>query len=128
MIRIPVVYLRVGARPAVGFDFHIPLLPRPAVAVRTETRFMTPIAVLGVIRRLYGVDRDKIRPVRPGHVLGSPRQAPCQIGFDSPAFVTIDTEGLLMAIGAIVARLLGQQSMLLHKKGAVIAQGAFRLL
>jgi hypothetical protein len=35
--------------------------------------------------------------------------------------VAIDTKGLFMAIRAIVTRLLGQQSMLLHKKGAVIA-------
>jgi hypothetical protein len=38
--------------------------------------------------------------------------------------VTIDAEGLFMTIRAIIARSLGQQSMLLHKKGAVIAHHA----
>jgi hypothetical protein len=34
--------------------------------------------------------------------------------------VAIDTKGLLMAIRTIAARLLGQQSVLLHKERAVI--------
>jgi hypothetical protein len=34
--------------------------------------------------------------------------------------MTIQTEGLLMAIGAVVPRPLGKQAVLLHEKGAVI--------
>ena len=71
MIRIPVIYLRAGARLAVGFDFHVALFPRLGVAVRTEFRLVAAIAVLGIIRRLYGMDGDKIGPMRPGHVLPS---------------------------------------------------------
>ncbi len=58
--------------------------------------------------------------------MGSPcsRQALPQIGFDVPAFVAVETERLLMAIGAIASRLLRQQSVFLDEKGAVIARYA----
>ena len=68
MIRIPVVDLR-RARLPVRFDVHASLLPDPAMAVRTETRLVAAIAVLGVIRRLDGMCGDKIGPMRFGHVL-----------------------------------------------------------
>jgi len=71
MIRIPVIYLRAGARLAVGFDFHVALVPLLGMAVRTEFRLMAAIAVLGIIRRLDGMDGDKIGPMRPGHILPS---------------------------------------------------------
>jgi hypothetical protein len=71
MIRIPVIYLRIGARLAVGFDFHVALCSVLSVAVRTEFRLMAAIAALGVIRCLDGMDGDKIGPMRPGHVLPS---------------------------------------------------------
>jgi len=121
MIRIPAVDLRAGPRRTVGFDPHAPLLPRLAVAVRTEIRLVAAAAGLGVVRRLYRMDRNEIRPVRPGHGLPSAGQAPGQIGIDVTPLVAVGTEGLLMAIRAIAAPLLGQQSMLFHKKGAVVA-------
>jgi hypothetical protein len=71
MIRIPVIYLRIGARLAVGFDFHVALCSVLRMAVRTEFRLMAAIAALGVIRCLDGMDGDKIGPMRPGHVLPS---------------------------------------------------------
>jgi hypothetical protein len=105
----------------VGFDFHIALCSVLSVAVRTEFRLMATIAALRVIRRLDGMDGDKIGSMRPGHVLPSRRRAPRQIRFDAPALVAIDTKGLLMTIRTIAARLLGQQSVLRHEKRAVIA-------
>jgi hypothetical protein len=71
MIGIPVIYLRAGACLAVGFDLHVALVLLLGMAVRTEFRLMAAIAALRVIRRFDGMDGDKIRPVRPGHVLPS---------------------------------------------------------
>jgi hypothetical protein len=104
-----------------GFDAHAPLLSDLAVAVRTETRLVAAIAVLGVVRGLDGMDGNKIGPMRLGHVLASPRRTPLQIGRDPPALVTVDTERLIMAVGAVIARLLRQQSVLLDEEGAMIA-------
>jgi hypothetical protein len=119
VIRIPIVDLRV-TRLAVRFDIHAALL-RFTVAVRAESRLVAAIAVLGIVRRLDGMDRDEIGPVRPGHKFPSPRKTPGQIRFDHPTLMAVQTEGLLMAIVAIVARLLGQQAVLLDEKGAVVA-------
>ena len=124
MIRIPVIDLRAGACLAVGFDFHVALVPLFGMAVRTEFRLMAAIAVLWVVRRLDGMDGDKIGPMRPGHILPSRRRTPRQIRFDAPALVAIDTKGLLMAIRTIIASLLGQQSVLRHEKRTVIAHDA----
>ncbi|MEK6535258.1 MAG: hypothetical protein AABZ40_06325 [Thermodesulfobacteriota bacterium] len=120
MIRIPVKDLR-GDGLAMGFDAHAPFRPCLAVAVRAEIRLVAAIAILGIVRRLDRMDGNKIGPVRLGHVLPSPRRTPLQIGFDAPALVTVDTEGLLMAIGAVVPRPLGKQLVLLHKESPVIA-------
>jgi hypothetical protein len=70
------------------------------------------------------MDGNKIGPMRLGHELPFPRRTPLQIGFDATAFVAVDTEGLLMAVRAIVPRLLGQQPVLLHKESAVIGHHA----
>jgi len=105
-------------------DVHAPLLSDLAVAVRTKTRLVATIAVLGVIRGLDGMDGDKVGPVRLGHVLPSSRRTPLQIGRDPPALMTVDTERLLMAVGAVIARLLRQQSVLLDEEGAMIAHHA----
>jgi hypothetical protein len=123
MIRIPVIDLRV-ARLAMGLDVHAPLLSDLAVAVRTETRLVAAIAVLRVVRGLDGMDRDKIGAMRLWHVLPSSRRTPLQIGRDPAALVTVDTEGLLMAVGAVIARLLRQQSVLLDEEGTMIAHHA----
>jgi hypothetical protein len=120
MIRIPVKDLRGTGLP-MGLDAHAPFIPRLAVAVRAEFRLVAAIAVLGVIRRLYGMDGDKIGAMRLGHELPSPRRTSLQIRFNAAAFVAVDTEGLLMAIRAIVPCLLGQQPVLLYKESAVIA-------
>jgi len=67
---------------------------------------------------------DEVGPVRLWFVLPSSRRAPLQIGRDPAPLVTIDAEGLLMAIRAVASRLLGKQPVLLHKKGPVIAHHA----
>ena len=82
------------------------------------------LAALRIILRLYRVDGDKIGPMRRGHGLPCSRQALPQIGLDIPALVAVETERLLMAIGAIVSRLLRQQSVFLDEKGAMIARYA----
>ena len=92
----------------VRFDLHAALVPYLAVAVRAETRLVAAITALWIILRLYRVDGDKTGPVRRGHGFPCSRQALPQIGLDIPAFVAVKTERLLMAIGAIVSRLLGQ--------------------
>jgi len=66
------------------------------------------IAILGIARSLHGMGRDKIGPMRLGHVLPASRRTSLQIGGDAAAFVTIQAEGLLMAVGAIVPRPLRQ--------------------
>jgi hypothetical protein len=123
MIRIPVVDLRGTGLP-MGFDVHAAFIPYLRVAVLTETRLVAAIAVPGVVRRLDRMDGNKIGAVRLGHELPSARRTPLQIGFDSPAFVAVDTEGLLMTIRAIIPCLLGQQPVLRDKKVAVIAHHA----
>jgi hypothetical protein len=120
MIRIPVIDLR-GACLPMRFDAHAPLRPRLAVAVRAETRLVAAVAVLWVVRRLDRMGRNKIGPVSLGHVLPSPRGTPLQIGRDPSALVTVYAEGLLMAVGAIISRLLRQQPVLFHEKGTMIA-------
>src|SRR3989304_2408120 len=79
--RIQFVKLRASCL-AMGAYVHVPLLPRPAVAVGAETRLVAAIAVLGVVRRLYGMDGDKVGPMRLRHVLAPPRAAFLQIGLD----------------------------------------------
>jgi hypothetical protein len=106
------------------FDAHAPLRPDLAVAVLAKIRLVAAIAILRVVRRLDRMDRNKIGPVRLGHVLPSSREAPPQIGLDAPAFVAVQAEGLLMAVRAVVPRLLRQQPVLLHEKGPVIAHHA----
>ena len=54
MIESPVIYLR-SAGWAVRFNTQPALVNRLVVAVRAEFRLMAAIAVLGVIRCLYGV-------------------------------------------------------------------------
>lgn len=120
MIRVPVKDLR-GTRLPMGFDAHAALIPCPAVAVRAEIRLVAAIAILRIVRRLDRMDGDKIGAMRLRHELPSSRRAPLQIGLDTPAFVAVDAERLLMAIRAVVPRLLGQQLVLLHKKSAVVA-------
>jgi hypothetical protein len=66
------------------------------------------------------MEGNKIGPMRPGHVFPLAGWTPRQIRLDAPALVAVDTEGLIMAIRTIAARLLGQRSVLLHEKGAVI--------
>jgi len=78
------------------------------------------IAILAVIRSLYRMDRDKIGAMRLGHILTLGRQTLLQIRFNASTFVAIQTEGLLMAIRAIVPRLLGQQPVFFHKEITVI--------
>jgi hypothetical protein len=123
VIRIPVKDLRRTGW-TMGFDVHAAFISYLAVAVLTEIRLMAAIAVLGIVRRLDGMDGNKIGAVRLGHKLPSSRRTPLQIRFDSPAFVAVDTEGLLMAIRAIIPRLLGQQTMFLHKESAVVSYHA----
>src|SRR5512140_2627351 len=111
---------------AVRFDAHAAPVPLnlPVVAVRAESRLVAAVAVPGVIRRLYGVNGDEIGPMRLRHVLPSPREAFLHIGLDSPALVTVEAEGLLVAIRAVVGGLLCQQSVLVHEKGAVVVRHA----
>jgi len=93
----------------VRFDFHTALVPDLAMAVRAETRFVAAIATLRTATLcLYRVDGDKAGPMRRGHGFPCSRQAFPQIWFDIPAFVAIEAERLLMAVGAIVSRLLRQ--------------------
>jgi hypothetical protein len=66
------------------------------------------------------MDRDKIGAMRLGHILTFGRQTLLQIRFNASTFVAIQTEGLLMAIRAIVPRLLGQQPMFFHKEITMI--------
>jgi hypothetical protein len=108
------------------FEAHSGPVPLnlPVVAVRAEFRLVAAIAGLEVIRRLYGMNGDKIGPMRLRHGLPSPREAFPQIGLDVPAVVTVEAEGLLVAISAVVGRLLRQQPVLLHEKGAVIVRYA----
>ena len=109
----------------VRFDVQAPLVPNIAMAVRAETRLVAAIAsLLTITLRLYRVDRDKAGPMRLRHGLPCSRQALPQIGFDIPAFVAVETERLLMAIGAVAPRLLCQQSVFFDEKGAVIARYA----
>jgi len=70
------------------------------------------------------MDRDKIGAMRLGHILTFGRQTLLQIRFNASTFVAIQTEGLLMAIRAIVPRLLGQQPMFFHKEITVIGYHA----
>jgi hypothetical protein len=123
VIRIPVIDLRRTGW-TMGFDVHAAFIPYFGVAVLTEIRLMAAIAVLGIVRRLDGMDGNKIGAVRLGHEITCSRRTPLQIRFYSPAFVAVDTEGLLMAIRAIVPRLLGKQTMLLHKESTVVSYHA----
>jgi hypothetical protein len=70
------------------------------------------------------MDGDKIGAMRLGHILPLGRQTLLQIRFNASAFVAIQTEGLLMAIRAIVPRLLGQQPVFFHKEITVIGYHA----
>jgi hypothetical protein len=109
----------------VGFDFHAALVPYLAMAVRAETRLVATIAALRtVIFRLYRVDGDKAGSMRRGHGFPYSRQAFPQIGVDIPALVAVETERLFMAVGTIAPRLLCQQPVFLHEKGAMIARYA----
>jgi len=128
VIRIPFIDLRSSACLPMRFDLHVPLLPVLGMAVRTEFRIVAAIAGLRITRRLHRMYRDEIRPVRAGLVFAPSRQTPRQIGFDPPALVAIDTEGLLMAIRAITPRPLGQQAVLLHIKSAVVAHDTRRAM
>lgn len=92
----------------VRFDVHAALVPYLAMAVRAETRLVAAIAGLRTILRLYRMDGDKVGPMRRRHGLPCSRQTFLQIGFDIPAFVAVETERLLMAIGAVASRLLCQ--------------------
>jgi hypothetical protein len=91
MIRIPGVALGGAGRP-VRFDLHAPFLPYFAVAVGAETRLVAPITGLRIVRRLDGMDRDKIGPVRSGQEFSLPRGTPTQIRFDASAGMTIQAE------------------------------------
>jgi len=99
-------------------------LDLPAVAVRAECRLMAAVAVLWIACRLDGMDGDEIGPMRFRHVLASPREAFLQIGLDAPAVVTVEAEGLLVAIGAVAGGLQRQQPVLAQEKGAVIVRHA----
>ncbi len=123
MIERPVINL-CGAGRAVGFDTQPAFVHRLVVAVLAEFRLMATFAALRIIHGLYGVGGNEIRPVAPGHVLPSARYPPLQIRFDGPAFVAVEAEGLLMAIRAIVPRLIRQQAMLFDKKRPVIVDHA----
>lgn len=108
------------------FDAHATPVPLnlPVVAIRAETRLVAAIAVPGVIRRLYGVNGDEIGPMRLRHVLPSPREALLHIWLEAPALVTVEAEGLLVAIRAVAGGLLRQLSVLVHEKGAVVVHHA----
>lgn len=110
----------------VGFDAHAAPVHRDLleVAVRAEFRLVAAEAALGVIRRLHGMYGDEVRPVRPGHRLPSPRQAPPCVGIDVPAIVAVEAVGLFMAIRAIVAGLLRQHAVLPGEKGPVVVYHA----
>jgi hypothetical protein len=76
MIRIPVIDLGTAACLAVGFDLHAALLAQFGVTVRAGFRIMAAVAVLGITRRLHGMGRDEIGPVRLGHVVTLARRTP----------------------------------------------------
>jgi hypothetical protein len=108
----------------VGFDFHAALVPDLVMALRAETRLVAAIAALRIILRLYRVDGDKAGPMGRGHRFSCPRQTSPQIWFDIPTLVAVETERLLMAVGAITSRLLCQQPVFLGEKGPVIVRYA----
>ncbi len=83
--------LRVTYR-HVRFDFHAALVRYLAVAVRAITRLMAAITALGVRRRFYGMDGDKVGTVRRGHGLTPPRQAFLGLRFNRAAFMAIEAE------------------------------------
>jgi hypothetical protein len=85
---------------------------------------MAALAVLGIIRRLYGVGGDEVGPVAPGHVLPPAGYTPLQIRLNGAPFVAVEAEGLHVAIGAIIARPLRQQTVLLDKKRTMIVHQA----
>jgi hypothetical protein len=92
----------------VRFDVQAALVPYLAMAVRAETRLVAAITGLRTLLRLYRMDGDEVGPMCRRHRLSCSRQTFPQIGFDVPAFVAVETERLLMAIGAIASRLLCQ--------------------
>ena len=94
----------------VRFDAHAALVPYLVVmAIRAEPRLVAAIAALRtIILCFYRMDRDEVGPMRRRHGLPGSRQTFPQVGFDVPAFVAVETERLLMAIGAIVSPLLRQ--------------------
>ncbi|HEY5522132.1 MAG TPA: hypothetical protein VIK21_03000 [Desulfuromonadaceae bacterium] len=93
----------------VRFDVHAALVPDLVMAVRAETRFVAAIATLRtIILCLYRMDGNPAGPMGCGHGFPCSRQAFPQIGVDIPALVAVETERLLMAIGAIASRLLCQ--------------------
>jgi hypothetical protein len=110
----------------VGFDAHAPLVRYLVVAIRAEILLVAAIAVLGVILRLDGMDGDKVGPMRCGHGLTFSRQTLLQVGFDIPASVAVETEGLLVTVQAIGGGSFRQQSvlsgpaMIVHFAGAAM--------
>jgi hypothetical protein len=70
------------------------------------------------------MDGDEIGPMRLRHVLPSPREALPHIDLEVPAIVTVEAEGLLVAIRAVAGGLSCQVFVLVQEKGAVVVHDA----
>lgn len=98
-----------------------------SVAVVAVGRLMAPVAALGIVQGLDGVDAEEVRAVALRDVValeGTRGQVP----IDTPAGVAVETPGLGVALGAITPRLARQNPVAAYPVTVMVRCDPFSLV